>query len=75
MPLYEFHCEDCDGVREELMTFGASKDAQIKCPNCHKKMRRVVSRPGLFLIPGHGLEGFGTQEYTDRSAHAAGNDV
>jgi putative FmdB family regulatory protein len=41
MPLYGFHCEECDKAAELLV--GISE--KPKCPSCgSKKMQRLVSR-------------------------------
>jgi len=33
MPIYEFHCEDCDTSFETLVRPGHDEDAE--CPDCH----------------------------------------
>jgi putative FmdB family regulatory protein len=42
MPLYGFHCADCDSEVELLL--GLSE--RPRCPTCHsRKLTRLVSRP------------------------------
>jgi putative FmdB family regulatory protein len=33
MPIYEYHCEDCDNSFETLIRLGHQEDAE--CPACH----------------------------------------
>jgi putative FmdB family regulatory protein len=44
MPLYEYHCRDCDKAFETLVT--ASRTAT--CPACHgTNLAKLLSRPGM----------------------------
>jgi len=38
--IYEFHCEDCDLVYEEIHEIG---DNESWCPNCAKPAKRIMS--------------------------------
>lgn len=43
MPLYEFHCNDCQDEFEELVR-SSSAIAEVKCPECgSQRVRRKVS--------------------------------
>lgn len=51
MPIYEYQCDSC-GAQREL--FVRSTDAPLpKCPDCRKKMRRVISQTA-FILKGSG---------------------
>jgi putative FmdB family regulatory protein len=45
MPIYEYRCEICGRVVEELRRAGDA-DLLLSCPNCGKPMTRVFSVPG-----------------------------
>ncbi len=45
MPLYEYKCESCGRVVEELRA-GSDADVPIDCPDCNKPMKRVFSVTG-----------------------------
>ncbi|HVX85418.1 MAG TPA: zinc ribbon domain-containing protein [Phycisphaerae bacterium] len=43
MPIYEFHCDECDATFEQ-MTSMSQRDAKVKCPACgSKKTGRKLS--------------------------------
>lgn len=43
MPIYEFHCKDCDKEFEELVF---SQDETPNCPQCHSQnTEKLISRP------------------------------
>ncbi|HNZ00826.1 MAG TPA: zinc ribbon domain-containing protein [Anaerolineaceae bacterium] len=43
MPLYEYHCEECDHVFEKMMPFSQA-DSSPECPHCHHDItRRKIS--------------------------------
>ena len=45
MPIYEYHCPDCDRTFETLARLGEG-DAPIRCPVCGEvKARRCLSAP------------------------------
>ncbi len=46
MPLYEYHCNDCDETFEKLVSFAEANRSPV-CPNCqsantHKKISRIA---------------------------------
>ena len=51
MPLYEFKCEACGQVAEELRPM-ASMDEAKECPACGGQARRIVSRTSFRLTGG-----------------------
>ncbi len=62
MPIYEFRCEDCGHVFEELVRFG--DDPELKCPECGgTDTRKAVS---LF-----GFSGVNTGSSSSASSGAA----
>ena len=47
MPIYEYQCESCQGVREVLQKFS---DKPLKtCPECGGKMHKLMSPQRLPL--------------------------
>lgn len=41
MPIYEYHCSDCDKDFEELVF---SRNPEVECPGCHgRKVSRLLS--------------------------------
>jgi putative FmdB family regulatory protein len=52
MPIYEYHCEDCDNSFETLVRPGHEEDAE--CPECHgARLNREMS---VFAAHGGGGE-------------------
>lgn len=54
MPLYEYRCEDpkCNG-QEEVLQRVSDADKPRKCPQCEKRMKRIISG-GSFILKGGG---------------------
>ena len=51
MPTYDYQCEKCE-IREEHI-HGISEEPEIKCPECKKKMVRLISlSAGGFIFKG-----------------------
>jgi len=42
MPIYEYRCQNCGSVVEELRTT-STRDEPAQCPKCHSKSERIVS--------------------------------
>lgn len=42
MPIYEYFCQQCKAPFEKLRPIGSS-DADISCPKCGSKVRRMLS--------------------------------
>jgi putative FmdB family regulatory protein len=43
MPIYEYHCRECDNKFERLVTMSA-QDIDIECPSCQKTdVEKVLS--------------------------------
>ena len=62
MPTYRYHCGACD-VDHEI--FHSIKDTSPqKCPDCKKKMERMIGGGGGVLLKG---DGFYTTEYRSDS--------
>ncbi|MBU0517364.1 zinc ribbon domain-containing protein [bacterium] len=49
MPLFEYHCPDCDSDFDELRKH-SDRDEQIACPDC--KSRRPARKVSLFSSSG-----------------------
>lgn len=56
MPIYEFKCDDCDFVYEELTSYNGIK--KIECPNCGSKNKEK--------LPSHFSFNFTNPVGTDR---------
>ncbi len=41
MPLYEYYCEPCNGIFEELRPIREASDP-VPCPQCYKDARRIM---------------------------------
>ncbi|HZP46852.1 MAG TPA: zinc ribbon domain-containing protein [Candidatus Binataceae bacterium] len=53
MPIYEFHCADCDAPFETFVRSGHDEDAA--CPTCHgTRLRRELS---VFASAGRAADG------------------
>ena len=52
MPVYTYHCENCEHEFEKYQSF--SEDALIICPECKKKALRKVYKPAMVLFKGSG---------------------
>lgn len=52
MPIYEYECEDCKHVFEELQKF--SDPPVEECPKCHKKAVRRLISPSAAHFKGSG---------------------
>jgi putative FmdB family regulatory protein len=42
VPLYEYRCIDCEGVFEVRRSM-ADADAEVRCPDGHTQVRRLLS--------------------------------
>ena len=50
MPLFDYECEKCGNIQEELVRMNDSSP-EIVCTKCkNKKMKKCLSRPGMFLF-------------------------
>ena len=49
MPVYDFHCRDCDEVFEERRSFAAATTPAI-CPHCHSQDTKKL----LATVAWHG---------------------
>ena len=62
MPIYEYQCESCGKVIEELQKF--SDPPLRKCPHCAGKLNKLISRSG-FQLKG---DGWYVTDYKKKSA-------
>jgi len=67
MPMYTYHCENCDHQFEKYQSF--SEDALTICPNCQKETLYKVYKPALVLFKGSGFY------VTDSKSHNPTMDV
>ena len=60
MPVYEFECESCGQVTEELVRMDTKS---IKCPKCGKRAPKIMSRCS-FELKGGGwyADGYGSSK-------------
>jgi putative FmdB family regulatory protein len=48
MPMFDYHCKDCDNVYEELVQSCEVPDEEIICPKCGKNQsEKLVSAPAV----------------------------
>ena len=54
MPLYEFHCDECDHTFEELFKSGHNtrKILAMECPKCKGLAQKIISKYS-FKVNGH----------------------
>ena len=45
MPIYDYRCDHCGHVFSAVQSF--NDEALVKCPNCGKKPRRLISMPAI----------------------------
>lgn len=53
MPIYEYHCDNCDYDFELLQSINESHTA--KCPTCDKTAQKKISIPGGLVFKGSGF--------------------
>lgn len=53
MPIYEYHCENCDYDFELLQ--GINESHSATCPTCNKKAKKKISIPGGLVFKGTGF--------------------
>ncbi len=51
MPIYEYHCDDCDRVSSSITTSWRDRRDSIPCPECGKPCRFIISVPGAIYPP------------------------
>ncbi len=56
MPLYEYHCKNCDSVFELRQKF--SDPPASECPSCGGEVEKLISQSG-FSLKGGGWYGDG----------------
>lgn len=50
MPIYNFQCQDCNHIQEELLSSTELKENKISCEKCGStKTTRIISRPNGFV--------------------------
>ena len=49
MPLYEFQCEVCTNIEEQIQKFEVE---EIDCPVCNNKAKRIISLSSFELKGG-----------------------
>ncbi|HPC35998.1 MAG TPA: zinc ribbon domain-containing protein [Candidatus Marinimicrobia bacterium] len=48
MPLYEFECQNCGKVFEELVSSIRVSETEITCPHCgFKRVKKLISAPAI----------------------------
>jgi len=60
MPIYEYHCPDCDATFEQRRRFGQADDP-LSCPQCESpRPNRLLSRFMISVGRGNGSASAGT---------------
>jgi putative FmdB family regulatory protein len=54
MPIYEYHCPECDAKFEELRPLSQA-DQPVECPQCHQPARRKMSTFACFTTSASGI--------------------
>jgi len=52
MPVYTYHCENCEHEFEKLQSF--SEGPLTSCPKCKRKTLQKVYKPALVMFKGSG---------------------
>lgn len=52
IPIYEYKCDNCETVKEEIHPIGKAPD-EIECDECHKTRYRIISG-STFILKGGG---------------------
>ena len=52
MPLYSYHCEQCDEVYENMRSI-AQRDVKLQCPACNDLCERILDLSS-FQLKGDG---------------------
>ncbi len=48
MPMFDYKCENCDTVFDELIPSSDTPDTDILCPNCKEnKAKKLLSAPAI----------------------------
>jgi putative FmdB family regulatory protein len=50
MPIYEYHCPQCDKPFDHLAKSMADRDAPVPCPECHS--RKTSRKLSVFAVSG-----------------------
>ena len=66
MPIWDFKCINCGSVEERL----AKQDEIVLCEECGSETKRLVGRPGGFILKGSGFYQTDYKE-TDAAKRAA----
>jgi putative FmdB family regulatory protein len=53
MPVYTYHCDNCDNEFEKYQSF--SEDSLTTCPKCNQETLRKVYTPALVVFKGSGF--------------------
>ncbi len=53
MPVYTYHCDNCDHEFEKYQSF--SEESLTTCPNCTQEALRKVYTPALVVFKGSGF--------------------
>ncbi|MBN1902600.1 zinc ribbon domain-containing protein [Candidatus Sumerlaeota bacterium] len=67
MPIYEYECEDCHYIFEELQPF--NDKTFMKCPRCGGKAKRLISEGAGLIFKG---SGFYITDYARKNASIPG---
>ena len=72
MPTYEYECTSCGHCFEEFQSITAS--ALEDCPECGKKVRRLLGNGGGIIFKGSGFyqTDYRSKEYKEKAKAEAG---
>jgi putative FmdB family regulatory protein len=67
MPIYEYQCEGCDQVFQQLI-MGKADEKKLACPECGGgRLKRLISRVAYHVSEGDRLDGFDPNARKDDS--------
>lgn len=48
MPVFDYKCENCGEIFEELVVSSTTPDSEVKCPFCGEhKSKKMISAPSI----------------------------
>ena len=62
MPMYSYHCNECDEVYENMRSV-AQRDVKLQCPACNELCERILDL-STFQLKGGGWfkDGYGSKK-------------
>lgn len=74
MPLFDYKCEKCSHVHEELVSHNF-EDIFVICPLCSSRCDRLFSRDTTFILVGHGWASEGYSSHEKKTQHGTSGEA